>query len=88
MASCGALAARVTYAGRTGPSAGFWEEIMELLGRILAGIGATAILFALTFVSLLVGVLIHAMILLMAGKPIDDLMRKRGHKVFEPGSLE
>ena len=60
---------------------------MELFGRIFAGIGAGMILAALTFVSLLIGVLVNAMIILMAGKPIDDYLRKKGQKVFEPGSL-
>ena len=61
---------------------------MELFGRIFAGIGAGAVLTALTFVSLLIGVLVNAMIVLMAGKPIDNLLRKKGQKVFEPGSLK
>jgi hypothetical protein len=61
---------------------------MELLGRFLAGIGAAGVLTALTFVSILIGILVHGMIILMAGKPIDDFLRKRGEKVFEPGSLK
>ncbi len=60
---------------------------MELVGRIFATIGAGAVLFGLTFVTLLIGVLIHGMIVLMAGKQIDGMLRKRGHRVFEPGSL-
>ena len=61
---------------------------MELIGRIFAAIGAGGVLMALTFVSLLIGVLIHGMILLMAGKPIDDYLSKKGHEVFEPGNLK
>jgi hypothetical protein len=61
---------------------------MEILGRVFAGIGATAVLAALTFVSLLIGVLIHGMAILMAGKPIDDYFRKKGEDVFEPGSAK
>ncbi len=61
---------------------------MELFGRIFAGIGATAVIGALIFVSLLIGVLVHLMIVLMAGKPIDAWFRKRGQKVFTPGSLQ
>jgi hypothetical protein len=61
---------------------------MKIIGVIFATIGAGAILFALTFVTLLVGALINAMILLMAGKPIDNYFRKRGQRVFEPGSLK
>lgn len=61
---------------------------MELLGRIFAGIGAAGVLAALTFVSLLIGVLIHGMIVLMAGKPIDDFFRRKGEEVYEPGSAK
>jgi hypothetical protein len=61
---------------------------MELLGRVFATIGAGGVIAALTFVSLLIGVLIHGMIILMAGKPIDDFLRKRGTKVWEPGTVE
>ena len=61
---------------------------MELFGRIFAAIGAGGILLALTGVSLLIGVLIHGMILLMAGKPIDDYLRKKGQEVWEPGTVE
>jgi hypothetical protein len=59
---------------------------MELLGRVFAAIGAVGVLGALTFVSLLIGVLIHGMAILMAGKPIDDHLRKKGEDVYEPGS--
>ena len=61
---------------------------MELIGRVYAVIGAAGILTALTFVSLLIGVLVHGMILLMAGKPIDDYLRKKGHEIYEPGSAK
>jgi hypothetical protein len=61
---------------------------MELLGRVFAGIGAVAVLGALTFVSLLIGVLVHGMAILMAGKPIDDHFRKKGEDVFEPGTVK
>ncbi len=61
---------------------------MELLGRIFAGIGAAGVLLALTFVSLLIGVIIHGMVILMAGKPVDDFLRKKGEDVFEPGSAQ
>jgi hypothetical protein len=59
---------------------------MEWLGRVFAAIGAGGVLAALTFVSLLIGVLIHGMVILMAGKPIDDYFRKKGEEVFEPGT--
>ena len=60
---------------------------MELVGRVFAAIGAGGVLTALTFVSLLIGVLVHGMFILIAGKPIDDYLRKKGHEVFEPGKL-
>lgn len=47
-------------------------------GAILAGIGAATILFALTFVSLVVGGLVNAMIVLTAGPIVDRLLGKRG----------
>lgn len=54
------------------------EGPMELFGRIFAGLGAGMILFALTFVTLLVGALVNAMVVLMAGPLIDKrLARKR-----------
>ena len=61
---------------------------MEIFGRIFATIGAGGVLAALTFVSLLIGVLINGMIALMGGKPIDDILRKKGQEVWEPGSVK
>ena len=51
------------------------------LGVLLAGIGASLILGALTFVSALIGVLVNAMIVLMAGPVIDNMLAKRGGSV-------
>jgi len=48
------------------------------LGVLLAGIGATLILSALTFVSALIGVLVNAMIVLMCGPIIDSAVARRG----------
>ncbi|HMV32104.1 MAG: hypothetical protein U0104_15985 [Gemmatimonadales bacterium] len=59
---------------------------MEIIGRVFAGIGAAGVLCALTFVSVLIGVIIHGMVILMAGKPIDDYFRKQGEHVYEPGT--
>ncbi len=59
---------------------------MELLGRIFAGIGAVGVLGALTFVSLLIGVLIHGMAILMAGPLVDRYLKKKGEEIYEPGS--
>ena len=61
---------------------------MQILGRILAGIGAGGILTALTFVSLLIGVVVNGMLILIAGKPIDDFFRKCGEEPFIPGSIK
>lgn len=51
------------------------------LGVLLAAIGATLILSALTFVSTLIGVLVNAMIVLMAGPVIDRALAARGGRV-------
>lgn len=61
---------------------------MEVLGRIFAGIGAGGVLAALTYVSILIGIVIHGMIMLIGGKPIDEFLRKKGQDVFEPGSIK
>jgi hypothetical protein len=51
---------------------------MEIFGRVFAGLGAGMILFALTFVTLLVGVLVNSMVALISGPLIDRfLARKR-----------
>lgn len=61
---------------------------MELVGRIFAIIGAAGVLFALTFVSILVGILVHGMLIIMAGPVIDAFFRKRSEDVFVPGSVK
>jgi hypothetical protein len=48
------------------------------IGVLLASIGATLILGALAFVSALVGVLVNAMIVVVAGPMIDRLLALRG----------
>ncbi|HYC31599.1 MAG TPA: hypothetical protein VEB59_04875 [Gemmatimonadales bacterium] len=48
------------------------------VGVLLATIGATLILSALTFVSALIGVLVNAMIVLMCGPIIDKALARRG----------
>lgn len=50
---------------------------MNTFGMIFAGIGATAIIGALTLVTLVVGGLVHAMILLMAGPLVDKLLGRK-----------
>lgn len=47
------------------------------VGVLLATIGASLILFALAFVSALIGVLVHAMIALMSGPLIDKALDRR-----------
>jgi hypothetical protein len=46
-------------------------------GVLFATIGAAAILSALTFVSLLIGALVNAMIVLMCGPIIDQMLARR-----------
>ncbi|HKU62123.1 MAG TPA: hypothetical protein VJQ44_12945 [Gemmatimonadales bacterium] len=50
---------------------------MYWIGVLLATIGAGLILSALTFVSTLIGVLVNAMIVLMAGPLIDRALARR-----------
>jgi hypothetical protein len=51
---------------------------MYWIGVLLAIIGAGLILSALTFVSALIGVLVNAMIALMAGPLVDRVLARRG----------
>jgi hypothetical protein len=53
---------------------------MELFGLIFAGIGAAAILGALTYVTLLVGGLVNGMVVLYGEKTINELLAKRALK--------
>jgi hypothetical protein len=50
---------------------------MEIFGRVFAGLGAGMILFALTFVTLLVGVLVNSMVALISGPLIDRFLAKK-----------
>ena len=50
---------------------------MNTFGMIFAGIGASAIIGALGFVSLVIGGLVNAMILLMAGPLVDKMLGKK-----------
>lgn len=61
---------------------------MKVLGIIFASIGAAGVLGALTYVSILAGVLIHGMIIIMAGPVIDAFFKKKGEQVYEPGSAK
>jgi hypothetical protein len=51
---------------------------MYWIGVLLATIGASLIIGALTFVSALIGVVVNAMIVLMCGPLIDSLLARRG----------
>jgi hypothetical protein len=51
---------------------------MSWFGILFSAVGAGLILGALTYVSLLIGVLIHFMIILMTGPLVDRFLAKRG----------
>ena len=53
---------------------------MHWFGVLFAFIGAGLILGALTYVSLLIGVLIHFMIILMSGPLVDRVLARRGRR--------
>ncbi|MDQ2670539.1 MAG: hypothetical protein M3Y31_07915 [Gemmatimonadota bacterium] len=53
-------------------------SLLYYFGMVMAGVGAAAILFALAFVSAVVGGLVNAMIVLMCGPLIDKYLVKRG----------
>jgi hypothetical protein len=50
---------------------------MEIFARVFAGLGAGMILFALTFVTLLIGVLVNSMVALISGPLVDRLLAKK-----------
>lgn len=49
--------------------------MLNLIGTVFAALGAGMILFALTYVTLLVGALVNAMVVLMAGPVIDRFVK-------------
>jgi len=51
--------------------------MLELIGRVFAFLGAAGILAALTFVTLLIGVLVNAMAALMSGPIIDKFVKDK-----------
>jgi hypothetical protein len=59
------------------PSANRSLIVIHLLYVLFAGIGATLILGALTYVSLLIGGLVNGMIVLLSGPIIDKMIEKR-----------
>jgi hypothetical protein len=50
---------------------------METFAVIFAALGAGMILFALTYVTLLVGALVNGMVVLMSGPVIDKLAARK-----------
>ena len=52
--------------------------MLETLRMLGAALGAGLILTALTFVTLLIGALVHAMVILMAGPVIDRFVKEKG----------
>ena len=51
--------------------------MLYYIGMLLAIIGASAILFALTFVTLVIGGLVNGMVVLMACPVIDRMVARR-----------
>lgn len=49
--------------------------MLDTLMMIFAGVGATLIIFALTYVTLLVGGIVNAMVVLMAGPIVDRFIK-------------
>lgn len=50
---------------------------MELFARVFAALGAGMILFALVFVTLLVGGLVNGMVVLISGPLIDKMVARK-----------
>jgi hypothetical protein len=53
---------------------------MYWFGVLFGSIGAALILGALTYVSILIGVLVNFMIILMSGPLIDKFLARRGRR--------
>jgi hypothetical protein len=56
------------------------DRSMYWFGVLFGSIGAALILGALTYVSILIGVLVHFMIILMSGPLIDKFLERRKRK--------
>ncbi|HEX9895032.1 MAG TPA: hypothetical protein VGA78_13965 [Gemmatimonadales bacterium] len=50
--------------------------MIDLLGVVLAGLGAFLIIGALTFVTLLIGALVTFMVILLAGPLVDKVIKE------------
>ena len=53
------------------------NTVSYYVGMLLAIIGATAILFALSFVTLVIGGLVNGMVALMSGPLVDRVLSRR-----------
>ncbi len=53
------------------------EGPMETIVRIFAALGAGMILFALTYVTLLVGGIVNGMVVLISGPIVDKLVARK-----------
>jgi ABC-type microcin C transport system permease subunit YejE len=51
--------------------------MFKFVEMVLAGVGAGSILLALAFVSALIGVLVNAMIVLFAGRVVDQVLARK-----------
>jgi hypothetical protein len=51
--------------------------MLELVGRLFAALGAGMILTALAFVTLLIGVLVNAMVVLISGPVVDKILKEK-----------
>ena len=53
------------------------DSMLDLIGRVLAALGAGMIITALAFVTLLIGALVNAMVVLIAGPVVDKLVKDK-----------
>lgn len=51
--------------------------MLNLIGTIFGALGAGMILFALTYVTLLVGALVNAMVVLISGPIVDRFVKEQ-----------
>jgi len=59
--------------------------MLDKLMILFAGIGAALILFALTYVTLLVGGIVNAMVVLIAGPVVDRFIKDSAPAGSKPG---
>jgi hypothetical protein len=51
--------------------------MLELIGRVLAGLGAGMIIGALLFVTLLIGGMVTGMVVLISGPVVDKWLKEK-----------